>query len=122
MTSLPPHRQRTSCRGLPAVAGQFSKCGSCRTADHQLHVMKGPAWTAVVQEDASRVVSGVFARIPSTLRKIQHANESESIIDDDRLLMMGRTEWMRGILVEMQATVCRELRRQPPFPLFPIDH
>ena len=71
--------------------------------------MKGPTRAAVVQKDASRVVSGVFARIPSALRKIQPAHKRESIIDDDRLLMMGRPEWMRSILMEMQATVRREL-------------
>lgn len=68
------------------------------------------------------MVGNMTAGIPAALGKIQPTDKGQGIVEDDHFLMMRGTDRMRAVLVEMQPSVRRELRRKPPLPLLPVDH
>src|SRR6478672_6472602 len=73
--------------------------------------MKRPARGLICEQHTVRMAGKMTARIPATLGKIQPADKGQGIVDDNHFLMMGGPDRMRG-----------ELRREPPFPLLPVNH
>ena len=71
--------------------------------------MKRPARGVIVQQDTSRMIAGVPARIPPALGKVEPPNEGQRVVDDDRFLMVRRADRMRPVFVKMQPAMGREL-------------
>jgi hypothetical protein len=92
------------------------------TAQHGLDVVKG-AVAFVIDVRAAGIVGPVRARVPASDAKVQAPRESQLVIDDDHLLVVGGPERVRAVQRELHAWMIEyatEAREQLPFQR--VDH
>ena len=108
--------------GPPPALRQFPKGGGGFAIDHALDIVKRRVGLAVGIH-AVRMVGGVRAGVPAPDRQIEPAGERDRPVNDDDLLVLGRTKRKAGVETEAKPVrrARRELGRGIPFPLGSIE-
>ena len=108
--------------GPPAVLDQFQKGGGGFAIDHALDIVERRVWPAVGVQPM-RIAGGVRAVIPAPDRQVEPAGERNRPVNDDDLLVLGRTERKAEVEAETKPVgrVRLELRWGIPLTLGSIE-